>query len=197
MQHCRGGVGPDTADLVGAMANWVEGDVRILLHTGLNADTDGDGVPDDSDNCVRKSNPDQQDIDRDGFGDLCDNCPAVYNPDQGDSNGNAIGDACEQTIVEVRISFNSGFGRGSGTVTWRTTHEYSLTGFNIVTYDNSGHRIQLNTTKIPCEQCVTGEGVSYTFVIPKHRNGRDVFIEGVCPEDCSGPYGPAVTEKRN
>jgi feruloyl esterase len=25
MQHCRGGVGPDTADLVGAMANWVEG----------------------------------------------------------------------------------------------------------------------------------------------------------------------------
>ena len=27
MQHCQGGVGPDTADLVGAMANWVEGGV--------------------------------------------------------------------------------------------------------------------------------------------------------------------------
>ena len=25
MQHCRGGGGPDTADLVGAITNWVEG----------------------------------------------------------------------------------------------------------------------------------------------------------------------------
>jgi hypothetical protein len=58
-------------------------------------DTDGDGVCDDIDNCVRKENPDQADRDKDGVGDVCDNCPDVPNRDQADSNGNGIGDACE------------------------------------------------------------------------------------------------------
>jgi len=58
-------------------------------------DTDGDGVPDDQDNCVKVYNPDQKDIDGDGLGDACDNCVDVYNPDQIDNDGDGLGYACE------------------------------------------------------------------------------------------------------
>ena len=71
-------------------------------------DTDGDGFPDDSDNCPDVAN-DQSDNNGDGVGDLCqsddddgdgypaseDNCPAIENPLQGDVNGNGVGDLCE------------------------------------------------------------------------------------------------------
>jgi len=36
------------------------------------ADSDGDGVPDRTDNCREQPNPDQRDTDGDGFGDACD-----------------------------------------------------------------------------------------------------------------------------
>lgn len=73
-------------------------------------DVDGDGIPDESDNCPTVANPDQSDLDDDHIGDVCDadmdgdgvanendNCPTVSNPDQRDSNGNNIGDACDAT----------------------------------------------------------------------------------------------------
>jgi hypothetical protein len=59
------------------------------------SDADGDGVPDDRDNCPETPNPDQADADGDGFGDACDNCPAVANPDQADADGDGVGDACD------------------------------------------------------------------------------------------------------
>src|SRR4051794_18715733 len=43
-------------------------------------DTDGDGVPDSSDDCVSVSNSDQADGDADGHGDACDPCPLTANP---------------------------------------------------------------------------------------------------------------------
>lgn len=61
----------------------------------LPTDTDGDGVPDSSDNCPATANADQKDTDGDGVGDVCDNCPTTANPDQRDDNGNGIGNACE------------------------------------------------------------------------------------------------------
>ncbi len=77
------------------------------------ADQDGDGIPDDEDNCVQTPNPDQTDLDGDGLGAACDdddqtlrdsdgdgvgdpdNCPEVYNPDQADRDNDGIGDACD------------------------------------------------------------------------------------------------------
>ena len=71
-------------------------------------DGDGDGVPDDEDNCPTVPNPDQTDTDGDGMGDACDpdddndgvddgpdNCDLVANPDQTDTDGDGMGDACD------------------------------------------------------------------------------------------------------
>jgi hypothetical protein len=38
-------------------------------------DRDGDGVPDETDNCFMNYNPNQVDADGDGYGDACDDCP--------------------------------------------------------------------------------------------------------------------------
>lgn len=43
-------------------------------------DTDGDGVPNTTDNCKSKANTDQTDTDKDGKGDVCDPCPDKPNP---------------------------------------------------------------------------------------------------------------------
>jgi len=59
------------------------------------ADADGDGVGDACDNCPSTPNADQVDSDYDGVGDACDNCPYLANSDQRDTNGNGVGDACD------------------------------------------------------------------------------------------------------
>jgi hypothetical protein len=58
------------------------------------ADTDADGIPDATDNCVAVPNAGQENADGDGFGDACDNCPPIANPGQEDTDENGIGDAC-------------------------------------------------------------------------------------------------------
>jgi hypothetical protein len=81
-----------------------------------NQDTDGDGVPDVSDNCVTIPNPDQHDHDGDGRGDVCDVCPHL--PDTGgDADGDGVGDACDPhpTTPGDRIAFFEGF---YGPVSW-------------------------------------------------------------------------------
>ena len=44
-------------------------------------DTDGDGVADDTDNCLNDANSDQVDVDGDGEGDACDTTAADYDGD--------------------------------------------------------------------------------------------------------------------
>jgi len=44
------------------------------------SDADGDGVPDDADNCPVTANADQADADGDGIGDACDSCNADLGP---------------------------------------------------------------------------------------------------------------------
>jgi Bacterial Ig-like domain/Thrombospondin type 3 repeat len=84
------------------------GNTSFSFGTAANPDSDGDGVPDSSDNCPAVANPSQADADHDGIGDACDsdsdgdgvanttdNCPAVANPGQADADGDGIGDACD------------------------------------------------------------------------------------------------------
>jgi len=75
------------------VANWLDDTVSVI--EDVPPDSDGDGIPDASDNCRYTVNPDQLDSDGDGLGDVCDNCPAAANPDQADFDADGIGDACD------------------------------------------------------------------------------------------------------
>jgi hypothetical protein len=91
--------GPTTGDVDAFVAKF---------GTIAGTDTDGDGVPDDKDNCPTRINPKQVDIDRDGLGNACDpdddndgvadssdNCPSIPNPKQADRDRDGIGDVCD------------------------------------------------------------------------------------------------------
>jgi hypothetical protein len=73
------------------------GTVDARRGDGIDApgDMDGDGVPDDLDNCPTVANPDQRDHDVDGRGDVCDLCPHIPEAVDVDSDGDGVGDACD------------------------------------------------------------------------------------------------------
>ncbi|HUV31541.1 MAG TPA: M6 family metalloprotease domain-containing protein [Acidobacteriota bacterium] len=58
-------------------------------------DADGDGIPNQLDNCPDSANADQADQDSDSVGNVCDNCIAAYNPGQEDTDGDGFGDSCD------------------------------------------------------------------------------------------------------
>jgi hypothetical protein len=189
---------PDSVDNCPAAAN-----------TGQQ-DADGDGSGDVCDNCPFAPNPAQEDPDGDGLGTVCDNCPTTPNPTQLDTDSDGVGDACDTCpTVPNRdqnplvcstcaspptISFSSSLGRGSGLVSWESCVEVDVIGFNIVILDQQGNRTQLNPVLIPCEECVTGVGHSYSYIIPKHKSGRNVFVEMLRLNGTVQRSGPAVKQ---
>lgn len=92
-------------------------------------DIDGDGIPNEEDNCLAIKNKSQKDSDEDGFGDECDNapshknhnqldqdkdgigdvidnCPTIPNKDQLDSDEDGFGDVCDAFLNEVKPSLD-------------------------------------------------------------------------------------------
>jgi PKD repeat protein len=99
----------------------IYGSIDTEVKTGyiiIFADTDGDGIYDNIDNCPFNYNPYQADSDGDNIGDACDTCPDdtindpdndyicglidtcpwVFDPGQVDSDENGVGDACEPDV---------------------------------------------------------------------------------------------------
>jgi hypothetical protein len=54
-------------------------------------DRDGDGVPDDEDNCPDVPNADQADSDGDGLGDACDDCAGTIIPEPAPTSSRGLG----------------------------------------------------------------------------------------------------------
>jgi len=163
-------------------------------------DSDGDGIGNACDNCPtvpnptlvnnncpNLPNPSQMDQDCDTIGDACDNCPTIPNTNQDPA-------ACVQLCENVKISFTSPLGKGSGTVFWDTTREIDLIGFNIVELDSKGTRTQLNTSLIRCTQCQTSLGDTYGQPVPKHKSGHNIFVEMLRVNGNVGICGPAVRQ---
>ena len=69
--------------------------IQVRAEPTPSSDQDGDGVPEDLDNCPGLFNPDQADRDHDKIGDACDLCPDYATSDNADFDHNGIGDQCE------------------------------------------------------------------------------------------------------
>lgn len=67
---------------------------QLIMASSTFLDSDGDSVPDGSDNCPDIANQDQSNLDGDDFGDVCDNCEETPNS-QVDSDVDGLGDACD------------------------------------------------------------------------------------------------------
>ena len=113
-----------------------------------------------------------------------------------DDNCNSLVDEveCAPRLVDMRIAFGSPEGRGSGVLSWTSTREVFLAGFNVVLMESNGRRTQQNAGPIPCAECDSGRGHSYTFIVPKHKSGRNFFVEMVFVDDRVVTFGPAVKQ---
>jgi hypothetical protein len=127
---------------------------------------------------------------------------------QGDFNSDGLNDMMVVTEVGVfvlsnqsgqhlevtaTISNSSLLGKGSGVVSWTTSTERDIRGFNVVILDSRGRR-QINSVLISCEQCTTGVGASYSTLIPKHKSGHNIYIEVVHRSGRIETFGPARKE---
>lgn len=179
----------------------------VVVSNSNQADGDADGVGDVCDNCPVTANTGQGDADADGIGDACDNCPTLPNTGQEDLDGDGVGDRCDNCvtipnpdqnpspctdpIMNVGIDFHSPAGKGSGLVRWTGFPEVNVQGYNLVTYEK-GVRTQFNAALIPCQACVDGRIATYAYVIPKHKSGRNIYVEVVHLNGIIETHGPAV-----
>ncbi|MDH3890133.1 MAG: thrombospondin type 3 repeat-containing protein [candidate division Zixibacteria bacterium] len=164
-------------------------------------DSDEDGIPDATDNCVDLFNPDQIDSDDDELGDICDdctdvdgdgfgdpgfvntcpddNCPAVHNPDQDDTDSDGVGDACD----ECTDTDGDGFGDpGHPANTCPDDNCPEVHNPNQLDTDSDG----LGDL---CDACIDTDGDGF---------GNPEYSGNTCPEDnCPHVHNPAQTDNNS
>ena len=125
----------------------------------LSADSDGDGVPDDTDNCPSIPNPDQADSDGDGIGNACDPCGAVFIDTVVNVNNGQMLDYSGNDLV-VRSGGELKVGNGSMTITTgcrvvvRSGGKVTANGTGI----QNGGTIHINASRVSVEGQVTANG---------------------------------------
>jgi hypothetical protein len=100
----------------------------------------------------------------------------------------------DAVVTSLRLEFLRRAGRGAGLVSWTTDLELAVTGFNLLSLNAQGAFVRLNDAPIGCHECVTGQGANYSFTIPKHKSGRNVYLE-ILSSTGSRIVGPAVKQK--
>jgi hypothetical protein len=90
------------------------------------------------------------------------------------------------------IDNTSRAGKGSGLLTWTTTGEFFVDHFNVVTLDAQGNVTRLNPSPIPCLECSSGRGASYSVILAKHKSGKSLYLEIVDTQGGTSHWGPAV-----
>jgi len=100
--------------------DFIFNNLDVIIGQAQPADTDGDGLLNEDDNCPDRPNPDQANADGDDEGDVCDldwdndglfnvvqdNCPLIANPNQEDVDSDGVGDACDD--VDDRVDAGAG-----------------------------------------------------------------------------------------
>jgi hypothetical protein len=92
----------------------------LVVDVPMGFDTDGDGVPDASDNCPVVANATQLNHDGDAPGDACDKCPHLMSATDPDGDGDGVGDACDPrpAVAGDSIAFWEGFYASNSIATW-------------------------------------------------------------------------------
>ncbi len=163
-------------------------------------DADGDGVPDDVDNCPTVANADQADCDNDGIGDACetdsdadgvvddcDNCPLVANVDQSDCDNDGIGDACEAGLSGTLVATPS--------ILWPPNHNMINIAFSGITSSNGA--VTLTVNSVTSNEDINGLGDGNTepdyssnpLQLRAERSGKGsgrIYTISVTATDCAG-----------
>ena len=146
------------------------------------------------------------DSDGDGISDDEDNCPDHYNPDQADTNGNGTGDRCDidwlwdalqecqnPTLVQL-TAFEAKPANRKVMLQWRTESEVENAGFNV--WRAEGFK-KVNPAMLPARGSAT-EGSEYEYLDLDVFNLKPYFylLEDVDNYGISTFHGPVKAVPR-
>ncbi len=156
-------------------------DTPADMGSAMATDTDGDGVPDATDNCPTIANLDQADEDGDGKGDVCDNCPHLPNTDQADSDGDGVGEVCDPNPsttgdhIVLFLPFNK-TSEVSGWSTAGTNANFTVTGGKLVQSGDSDLAIFWNNS-ISAKRAWVTTHINYLTIGTYQFRGAAIMTE--------------------